>query len=380
MYAVRISRRDVTDLSRSVGGLLFAVGAVVLFIRKSGDHQWSDFTRLLVVLVPAVALYVLALGVLERPRSEHARPWQSALMVASILLWPVALFQLLHWAGASTNHLLYNAAVFAVTGLLAGYAARRARIPYAALLAGLSLLLAWLFVWGKVLNHPSADTGRWLLLVAAALLLAAAAGFARAKAIGAGEVATAGGVAAVAAGVLGVILGSFVALFRSFLTLGETSTTGSFSAGSMPSHPISPAGMPRRVRSYALSHHGVSSHPLALHRAFSSHRAIPGRHTLSTVPSLVHAVHTSGLQYFGWDVYLLVVSLALIWIASRAHIRGIGYVGGIGLLAFIISVGAQITRLESGHHPTASIVGWPLVLLIVGVVGVVAPVLYRRET
>jgi hypothetical protein len=138
--------------------------------------------------------------------------------------------------------------------------------------------------------------------------------------------------------------------------------------------------MPGHVRSYAFSHHSASSHPLALHRALSSHPAIPHRHAVSPLPSLVHAVHTSGLQHFGWDVYLLLVSLALIWIASRAHIRGIGYVGGIGLLAFIISVGAQITRLESGHAPTSSIVGWPLALLIIGVAGLVVPALHRRES
>jgi hypothetical protein len=87
---------------------------------------------------------------------------------------------------------------------------------------------------------------------------------------------------------------------------------------------------------------------------------------------------TSGLQHFGWDLYLLIVSLALVWIGSRGHVRGLGYVGGAGLLAFILSIGAQITRLQSGRPPTADIVGWPLALLIVGVVGLAAPALYRR--
>src|ERR1019366_2008096 len=83
---VQLPKRDITDLLRSVGGLLFAVGAVVLLVRKSGHHEWSDFARLLVVLVPAGVLYLLALGVLERPRSEDAQPWQSVLRVAAILL------------------------------------------------------------------------------------------------------------------------------------------------------------------------------------------------------------------------------------------------------------------------------------------------------
>jgi hypothetical protein len=79
-------------------------------------------------------------------------------------------------------------------------------------------------------------------------------------------------------------------------------------------------------------------------------------------------------------LYLLVVSLALVWIGSRVRARGLGYVGGVGLLAFLISVGAQITRLEFGHTPTTSIVGWPLALLIVGLAGLAAPMFYRRES
>jgi hypothetical protein len=98
------------------------------------------------------------------------------------------------------------------------------------------------------------------------------------------------------------------------------------------------------------------------------------------VPSLVHVTHTSGLQHFGWDLYLLVVSVALIFVAARWSVRGLGYVGGIGLLAFIVSVGAQITRLEAGRAPTASVAGWPLALILIGVAGLAAPALYRRQS
>jgi len=321
---MQLTKRDLTDLPRSVGGVLFAAGAVVLLERKSGHHEWSDFVRLLVALVPAVVLYVLALGVLERPRSEGARPWQSVLMVVAILLMPVALFEFLQWVGASTRHLLYDASVFAVTALLAGYATKRARASYCALLAGLALLPAWLIVWGKILDHASADTYRWLLVAGAGLLLAAAARLARAGAIGAGELATAGGIAAVAAGVMGVIVGAFAGLFRSV----ANAIGGSGSA--------------------------ISSGHLN--------------------------IHTNGLQHFGWDLYLLILSLALVWVGSRARVRGLGYVGGIGLLAFLFSVGAQITRLQVGRAATADIVGWPLALLIVGAAGLAAPALYRGES
>src|SRR5580700_3479649 len=98
---MQLSKRDTMDLLRSVGGVLFAVGAVLVLARKSGHHGWGDFARLLVVLVPAVLLYVLALGgakdaggpggtrETEGAGNEHARPWQSVLVVIAILLVPV---------------------------------------------------------------------------------------------------------------------------------------------------------------------------------------------------------------------------------------------------------------------------------------------------
>ena len=300
--------------------MLFAVGAIVLFVRKSGHHEWSSLALLLVVGVPAATLFALALTAPAPPSGERARPWQTVLMVTSILLGPVVLLEFLDWVGAGTGHVLYVAGVFAVTGLLAGYAAERARVSYAALLAALALLVSWLLVWGKILDHPSADTYRWLLVAGGAVLLVVSAGLGRSGAIGASEVATAGGVAAVAAGILGVIVGSVFGVVRGITSIG----------------------------------------------------ARAGAH-------IPFAASTSGLQHFGWDLYLLIVSLALVWVGSRARVRGPGYVGGIGLFAFAISAGAQITRIESGRAPTADVVGWPLALLIVGLAALAASALFSRR-
>jgi len=354
---------------------MFALGAVVLLARKSGHHEWGHFAQLLVVLVPAVILYVLAFGVLEdtpTTPSEKAQPWQSVLMVAAILLGPVVLLEFLAWVGANTRHVLYGAGVFAVTALFAGYAARRARVSYAALLAGLSLIVTWLLVWEEILGHPSANTYRWLLVVAAVLLLAVAAGLARASAIGARELATAGGIAAVAAGVLGVIIGSFVGalsgLSGAFSRASETSSSISGSG------PIRGLGAIRAVGSTSSSPH-VSRIPQI--PRIPRGAGILRNHHISSNP---FAIHTNGLQHLGWDLYLLVVSLALVWIGSRTRVRGLGYVGGVGLLAFLVSVAAQVTRIEAGRPPTTGIVGWPLVLLIVGLAGLATPVLYRRKS
>jgi hypothetical protein len=409
------------DLLRSIGGVLFAVGAVLVLVRESGHHEWGDFARLLVVLMPAVFLYLLALGVLDdtpnEPSEKEAQPWQSVLMVVAILLGPVVLLEFLAWVGANTGHVLYGAGVFAVTALFAGYGARRARVSYAALLAGLSLLLTWLLVWEEILGHPSANTYRWLLVAAAVLLLVFAARLARAGAIGAGELATAGGIAAVMAGVLGVIIGSFVGAFSGLSrAVSKASETSSFSSGAgsigrsgsiiglgagkasvigrasgtiRGSSAISSGSRISSGRRFPhiLSIRGVSSRPhvsriphvphVPVNPHIPRNSPILRNHHLSSNP---FAIHTNGLQHFGWDLYLLIVSLALVWIGSRVRARGLGYVGGIGLLAFLISVGAQITRLEFGHKATTSLVGWPLALLIIGLAGLAAPMLSRRET
>ncbi len=363
---VGLSKRDGTDFIRAAGGLLFASGAVALLIRKSGHHEWSHFARFLTVAVPAVVLYSLALREREPAPSASRRPSQAMLMVSAILLVPVACFEFLDWVEASTRHLLYDAAVFALTSLLAAYAAKRARVPYCALLAGLSLLLTWLIVWEKILGHPSANTYRWLLIAAGALLALAAWTLARTSSTGASEVATAGGLAAVAAGVLGVIVGAFVGLARS---IGSA-----FGAG--PSSVVSSATIAPAAHISARHGPPPGRHPFSGSRPLLRHHALPTPH----LPPSLSVIHVSGLQHFGWDLYLVIVSLALVWTGSRARSRGLGYVGAFGLAAFLISVGVQITRIESGQAGGGAIVGWPLALLLVGVVGLALPALSRGES
>ena len=122
------SRREFGDLLRSAGGVLLAAGAVVLVARKPGGHEWA-------------------------------------------------------WIGASSQSLPV-AGAFAAAGLMAGYGASRARVPYGTLLAALASLVAWLTIWSKIL-HPTADTLRVLLIAGGALLLLSSVVLRRAEAIGA---------------------------------------------------------------------------------------------------------------------------------------------------------------------------------------------------
>jgi hypothetical protein len=320
---VETRRPYLVDLVRSAGGLLLALGAVLLLTRESS----SDFARTLVVGVPAIALYMMS--VLAPPPGEEngRRPWRTLLAITSILLAPVAMLELLHWLGADTGADLWLAAVFALTALLAVHAVRRTNAPYLALLAALSALVTWLSLWDKLVN-PSPGTARWLLIAAAGLLFIAAAVLTRRGAPGAREVATAGGLAAVLPGVIGVFVG-----FIAGITSGLVST-GSGRSG--------------------------SDFPL-----FSG----TGGH-----------IHVSGLETFGWDLYLLIASTLLVWVASRVRSRGLGYAGGLGIVTFLVSVGTQVTRLEAGHAPQTGIGGWPIVLIVIGSVALLAPALLSRES
>jgi hypothetical protein len=295
-------------LLRSLGGLLFATGALVLFFRKSPDERWAEFALLLVLLVPCVALYALGLGLVRREDAarpgDHgpaAHPWQPVLLVFAILLVPLVLFQFLDLIGGSTEDSLNSAWIFAVTAALAVFAVLRAGVSYGALLATLALLIAWLSLWDKILDDPSGTTFRWLLVIVALIFLAVAVVLHAGRARQAAEVVTGAGVAAVAAGVVGVV-----------------GIAAAFAAN---------------VFSEAL---GAS------------------------------AGLTGVQQHLEWDLFLLVVSLALIAYGSRAGVRGPSYVGTFGLLAFIVSAGVEISRVGADKDPEGNLFGWPLVLLLVG--------------
>jgi len=326
---------DLASALRAAGGVLLALGALLVFIRRGSHHQWTDFELLLTVAVPAAGLFAMSVADRGGPGLTRADPWRAVLLITSVLLSVVALFQLLQWAGASTSHLLFDAAVLVATAAIAILGAHRAESPYAILLAGLALLGAWMLVWLKIVSHPSADTVRWLLLAGGAVLLVAAAVVALLDAIGAPELATAGGIGAVLAGLLGVLVGLFGVAFGAIGGLLRA-------AGGNASAPIV----------------GVRS----------------GTHL-----SRAHeALHIAGAQTTGWNIYLLLVSLALVWLGSSWRSRGPGYVGVAGLAVFLISVGAQVTRLESGHGPSSSVLGWPLLLVLLGLAGLGAPLLRRR--
>jgi hypothetical protein len=81
----------------------------------------------------------------------------------------------------------------------------------------------------------------------------------------------------------------------------------------------------------------------------------------------------------GWNIFLLVVSLLSIGFGSRGPTRGPSYVGAFGLLAFIALTGTDVVhRLGGGGG--GGVAGWPLILLILGGLALVAGFVLRPGT
>jgi hypothetical protein len=301
-----LARDPARDLLRSMGGLLVASGAVALEIRKT--TSWGVGGRMLVVLVPAVVLYALGLNVLGKrnhgPRGD-AEPWQSVMAVIAVVLNSIWLVLFFRWVGVRGSP--GTVAGFVLTSASAGYAAWRANVRFAALLAALDLVVAWLALWNKILGHPSANTNRWLLMIVGAVLVAGAVGLARRRRREATELVTAAGVAGVVASSIGAYLGVFaLTLNRVLVDVGLRPLFG---------------GLVVR-------------------------------------------------QHFIWDLVLLLIAVALITYGSRARVRGPGYIGTAGLLIFVFSVGFQFGAGRTGGPPS-SVVGWPLALLLIGAAALV---------
>jgi len=292
------------DWLRMLGGLAFAIGAVVLFLRKNGGAEeaadWAAFPLLLVVLVPCTLLY--ALGVQAARIQASGQPWQAVLLVAAVLLAPLVLFQFLDVVGGSADDSLNQAWIFAATAAFAGYAAFRLGASYQALLGSLALVYAWLALGDKVLDSPSTGAFRVLLILAAIALVAGSVLLRERDMPQAPELVTAAGISAVLAGLLG---------------------------------------------------------------AFESASELAG--------GLLGGEVTGDGQSAFWDVVVLAVSLVLVGYGARVGARGPAYVGAVGLIAFTLLVGLELSGLIEGDAEHR-LVGWPLLLLLAGAAALAAGV------
>jgi hypothetical protein len=293
------------DWLRMLGGVLFALGGVILFARKSSD--WADFPLLIVALVPCIVVFGLgALGALAA--GEVAR-WHAVLMVTGVLLSFLAFGQLWDTVGVNTDSSGFGFLIFACAAGLAAYASFRVGAAYQALLAALAGIGAWVFFFDMILDDPGVTEFRWLLLVLAVIYVAAAFALRQSDAPQAPELVTAAGIAAVLVGIIGVIAEADEVIGP--VIFGD------------------PAG------------------------------------------------EGEG-QSFIWDLWLLLVSLALVAYGAVAHARGPAYVGFFGLLAFALFQGAEVNAILESENADGSFVGWPLILLLIGAAGLAAGAMGRR--
>lgn len=301
MNAQAIATQDPrADAVRTLGAVLFAAGAIALFIRKSSTGDWGDFALLLTVLVPFALLY--GLGVAGPAGTAVDEPWRGVYIVLGVLLAPLALLQFLEWIGGNTDDSLNGAWIFALVGALAAVASLRRDALYAALLAALAFLVAWLLLWDKLLDDPEVDTFRWLLVILALIYTAGAMALRSSGSRQASELVTGAALAAVAAGGIAAVQAA-------------VSLAGSLGLGELGS--------------------GADTNVF-------------------------------------WDVFLLVVSAGAIVYGVRAGARGPTYAGGLGLFAFIVVVGVELSKLTDGESPGGDLVGWPLLLLVLGGAAIVA--------
>jgi hypothetical protein len=291
--------------ARALGGLLLAIAVLVVEFRRSalGD-PWGPLPILLVVLVPTVIFY--GAGVLGARFAGGPRAWHVLFSVLGIAFVPITLYSFLDWVGGETDAPLNTAWIFLVSAIAAFAAALIGRVRVGCLLGALALIVAWLGLWGELLDDGlGADVGtlRGLLVLAAAIVVVGGLMLARfgLPAGGFSDMITAAGLAAVAAGAI------------SLIALGDV-----------------------------------------------------------FVPFAAPEVEASLL----WDVWLLLVTLALLAYGAVAGVRGPAYVGTVGLIAFAFTVGLD----ADDSTPSGTLLGWPLVLLIaaMGLLALSALPLLRR--
>jgi len=310
---------------RLLGGLLLGVGAIVLAYRRgSFEDPWGDFALFLVALLPALFLY--AGGFLAALSSSVRQPWHGVFLIFGLIFAGFTLFQFIELVDGNPDASLNLVWIFAVLAALGAVAALLAGVRFGLLAAGIAFIVSWLALWDAILGDDfSTDAGtvRGFSLLAAAILIVA-----------------------------GLVLHR--------MRLGEQAAVPSERGLlSLPLELLTAGGIAFLIGTGALSATGAAIHgfyaalgPLA--------PADAGLGVLASAqPSLF------------WDAVLLVGSLALVGLGTRFGVRGPAYVGAVGLAIFSLLVGLDLDATA----PEGSIVGWPLVLLLLAAAALAASVL-----
>jgi hypothetical protein len=312
----RVTPDDTRDALRVIGGLLIGLAAAMIYIRKGpfiavNPDQWADFPMFLVLAVAAAYLYG---SILIKPQTGGLRAWQTVHSVFGLIFVPLALLQFVDMIGGNPNAELNVFWAFGVTTALAFYAGLVAGVRVQVLFGAIAVIISWTALWNKILSDGiGAHWGvyRGLLGILSICLLAGA-----------------------------------LYVWRMNPGGDEVADTATEPAGDL--------GLWKA--SELLTGAGIAA-------VIACSLGITALGNLNPLGTGTPPIETSNL----WDILLLLISLALVGIGSRIGTRGPVYVGGIGMLLFLVIVGLDLN--STPPHPF-KFGGWPWVLLILGLIGV----------
>jgi hypothetical protein len=306
---------DTRDALRKIGGLLLALGAAMIYIRKGpfltvNPSQWAAFPMFLVVAIPAVYLYG---SILTRPQTGDLRAWQVVHSVLGLIFVPFALAQFVDMIGGNPNAGLNIFWIFLVAAGLAIYAGAVVGVRVQLLLGSIALIIAWTGLWNELLS---------------------------------------GGIGAhwgVYRGLLGLIA---IGLLAGGLYLWRSNPSNEVAATA--TGPSGDLGLWKA--SEVLTGAGIA----AVIGCALGITAIGNLNPLGTGTPPIETTNA-------WDIMLLIVSIGLVAIASQIGVRGPVYVGAIGLLLFLVIAGLDL----NSEDPNPFKLGvWPWVLIGLGVIGI----------
>jgi hypothetical protein len=307
---------DTRDALRKLGGILLALAAAMIYIRKGAfiplnPSQWAAFPMFLVLAIPAVYLYS---GILARPQTGELRPWMVVHSVLGLVFVPLALGQFVKMIGGTPTAPLNDFWIFGVTAGLAFYAGIVAGVRVQLLLGSIALIVSWTELWNKILS---------------------------------------GGVGAhwgVYRGLLGILA---IGLLAASLYMWRTNPGGDEVASSATA-PSGDLGLWKA--SELLTGAGIAA-------VIACALGITALGNLNPLSGSTPPIQTSNF----WDIMLLIVSLGLVAIGSQIGPRGPVYVGAIGLVLFLLIAGLDLNNTPP--HPF-KFGFWPWVLLAGGLIGI----------